>query len=95
MQAQLVYRAIMMNIRLFRWERALDLAVRNKTHVDTVLAYRQRYMDSIDTKVGASCPQTVCFPLFFLNLRARRRLHPCICVHIPTQSILFLFTGDR
>ena len=62
----LVYRAIKMNIRLFRWDRcvlepgcmprcsphscvtlcmmcsALDLALQHKTHVDTVLAYRQR-----------------------------------------------------
>lgn len=38
----LVYRAIQMNIRLFRWDRALDLAIQHKTHVDTVLAYRQR-----------------------------------------------------
>jgi len=40
----LVYRAIKMNIRLFRWERALELAVKNQTHVDTVLAYRQRFL---------------------------------------------------
>lgn len=38
----LVYRAIKMNIRLFRWDRALDLALQHKTHVDTVLAYRER-----------------------------------------------------
>jgi len=42
----LVYRAIKMNIRLFRWVRALELAVQYKTHVDTVLAYRQRYLAS-------------------------------------------------
>lgn len=42
----LVYRAIKMNIRLFRWVRALELAVQYKTHVDTVLAYRQRYLGS-------------------------------------------------
>lgn len=29
-----------MNIKLFRWERALDIAVQHKTHVDTVVAYR-------------------------------------------------------
>ena len=34
------YRAIKMWIRLFNWERALELAVRHKTHVDTVLMHR-------------------------------------------------------
>ena len=38
------YRAIKMNIRLFRWKRALELAVQHKTHVDTVMAYRQKYL---------------------------------------------------
>jgi len=39
-QAGLVFRAILMNVYLHQWERALDLAIKNKTHVDTVLAYR-------------------------------------------------------
>ncbi len=42
--ARLFYRAIKMNIKLYRWERALDIAVGNKTHVDTVIAYRQRFL---------------------------------------------------
>eukprot|EP00826_Nyctotherus_ovalis_P052873 TRINITY_DN6785_c0_g1_i1.p1 TRINITY_DN6785_c0_g1~~TRINITY_DN6785_c0_g1_i1.p1 ORF type:complete len:450 (+),score=165.02 TRINITY_DN6785_c0_g1_i1:804-2153(+) len=46
LQAKLFYRAIKMNIKLFKWERALEIAVRNKTHVDTVLAYRRRYLDT-------------------------------------------------
>jgi intraflagellar transport protein 80 len=45
-QPPLVYRAVKMNICLFRWERALDLAISNQTHVDTVLGYRQKYLDS-------------------------------------------------
>jgi intraflagellar transport protein 80 len=44
LQSQLYYRAIKMWIRLFNWERALELAVRHKTHVDTVLMHRQRYL---------------------------------------------------
>ena len=43
-QAGLTYRAINLNMRLFRWERALELAVNHKTHVDTVLAMRERYL---------------------------------------------------
>lgn len=40
----LIYRAIKMNIRLFRWNRALDLAIKYQKHVDTVLGYRQRFL---------------------------------------------------
>jgi len=39
----LIYRAIKMNVRLFKWQRALDLAINNKKHVDTVLYYRRKY----------------------------------------------------
>ena len=33
---------------LHQWERALDLAVRHKTHVDTVLAYRVKHLERCD-----------------------------------------------
>ena len=42
----LVYRAIKLNINLFRWARALELAIKHKSHIDTVLAYRQKYLQS-------------------------------------------------
>ncbi|WAR28818.1 IFT80-like protein [Mya arenaria] len=45
LQAGLIFRAIMLNIQLYNWDRALELAVKHKTHVDTVLGYRQKYMD--------------------------------------------------
>jgi len=44
LQAGLHYRAIRMHIKLFSWDRALDLAIQYKTHVDTVLAFRQNYL---------------------------------------------------
>lgn len=44
----LVYRAIKLNINLFRWARALDLALKHKVHVETVLAYRQKYLQSFE-----------------------------------------------
>jgi len=47
LQANLIYRAINLNIKIFRWEKALDLAVKHKTHVDTVLAYRKKYLNSL------------------------------------------------
>uniref|UniRef100_A0A8C6HZ14 Intraflagellar transport 80 n=1 Tax=Mus spicilegus TaxID=10103 RepID=A0A8C6HZ14_MUSSI len=46
LQAGLVYQAIQININLYNWERALELAVKYKTHVDTVLAYRQKFLDT-------------------------------------------------
>ena len=44
LQARLIYRAIKMHIKLFKWERALDLAKRFKVHIDTVIAYRRKYL---------------------------------------------------
>jgi len=39
-----IYRAIKMHVRLHQWKEALDLAIKHKTHVDTVLAYRQQHL---------------------------------------------------
>ncbi|XP_076002159.1 intraflagellar transport protein 80 homolog [Genypterus blacodes] len=50
LQAGLIYQAIQININLFNWERALELAVKHKTHVDTVLAYRQRFLQKFGRK---------------------------------------------
>jgi len=50
LQAGLVFRAIMLNLDLFNWDRALELALKHKSHVDTVLAYRQRYLHNFDKK---------------------------------------------
>ena len=48
LQSGLVFRAIVLNIYLHQWEKALDLAIKNKTHVDTVLAYRLKYLARCD-----------------------------------------------
>lgn len=45
LSAKLYYRAIKLNIKMYKWDRALELAVNNKTHVDTVIAYRKRFLD--------------------------------------------------
>ncbi|CAB1432139.1 unnamed protein product, partial [Pleuronectes platessa] len=50
LQAGLIYQAIQVNINLFNWERALELAVKHKTHVDTVLAYREKFLQTFGTK---------------------------------------------
>ena len=44
LQSRLIYRAIKMHIKLYKWDRALDLAKRFKTHIDTVVAYRRKYL---------------------------------------------------
>ncbi|EGW14558.1 Intraflagellar transport protein 80-like [Cricetulus griseus] len=46
LQGGLIYQAIQININLYNWERALELAVKYKTHVDTVLAYRQKFLET-------------------------------------------------
>lgn len=48
LQAKLFYRAIKLNIKLYRWNKALDLALTHKTHVETVVGYRQRYLEKIN-----------------------------------------------
>lgn len=42
--AGLVYRAVKLNVKLFRWQRALELAQKHRQHVDTVLLYRSRWV---------------------------------------------------
>merc|ERR1719487_1783648 len=46
-QHKRIYRAIKMLIRMHRWTEALDLAIQHKTHVDTVLASRQRHLEQM------------------------------------------------
>ncbi|XP_046379883.1 intraflagellar transport protein 80 homolog [Haliotis rufescens] len=50
LQAGLTFRAIMLNIQLYNWDRSLELAVKHKTHVDTVLGHRLKYLDRFDKK---------------------------------------------
>ena len=49
-QAGLWYRAISMHMSLHYWDRALQLAVEQKLHVDTVLAHRAKHLESIGRK---------------------------------------------
>ncbi|CAD5229738.1 unnamed protein product [Bursaphelenchus okinawaensis] len=44
------FRAIMLNLSMFRFERALELALKHKMHVDTVLGYRKRYLEETGRK---------------------------------------------
>ncbi|MCO5553156.1 hypothetical protein L7F22_006677 [Adiantum nelumboides] len=44
LNAGLVYRAIKVNLRLLNWDRALEIALLHKKHVDTVLWKRGQYL---------------------------------------------------
>ncbi|XP_069692429.1 intraflagellar transport protein 80 homolog isoform X2 [Periplaneta americana] len=48
LQNGLVFRAIMANLNLHNWNRALELATKHKTHVDTVLLFRKKYLDTFE-----------------------------------------------
>ncbi|KAL3846590.1 hypothetical protein ACJMK2_017565 [Sinanodonta woodiana] len=48
--AGLIFRAIMLNIQLYNWDRALELAVKHKTHVDTVLGFRKKHLENFQKK---------------------------------------------
>ncbi|XP_065217449.1 intraflagellar transport protein 80 homolog isoform X2 [Planococcus citri] len=48
LQNGLIFRAVYLNICTHRWLRALELAMKHKTHVDTVLLHRQKYLRSFD-----------------------------------------------
>lgn len=50
LQASLIFRAIMLNINHYNWERALDLAIKHQTHLDTVIGFRQNYLDAYGKK---------------------------------------------
>ena len=45
--APLVYRAVKLNVRAARWLRALEVAQAHRSHVDTVLALRARYLATL------------------------------------------------
>jgi len=42
------YRAIKLNIKLYRWDRAVQLVKKLKVHADTLLAFRERYLRQMD-----------------------------------------------
>lgn len=44
------FKAIMLNLGIFRFDRALELALKFDSHLDTVLGYRQRYLALLGRK---------------------------------------------
>ncbi|KAI5705320.1 hypothetical protein M8J75_013885 [Diaphorina citri] len=48
LQHGLIFRAIQVSILTHNWDRALELALRHKTHIDTVLYQRKKYLDNLE-----------------------------------------------
>jgi hypothetical protein len=89
----LLYRAVKLNIDLYRWNRALDLAVKQKVHVDTVLAYRQRHLDAFERTESLPKFQQLSKqvrPTYSIYLRYLLYLISSCCVlHVIIVMILF------
>ena len=68
LQAGLNFRAIMMNIELYNWDRALDLGLKYKNFLDVVLAYRSKYLENFGRKENNKkylqvTDNSVCYPI--------------------------------
>lgn len=48
LQHGLIFRAIQVSIVAHNWDRALELALRHKSHIDTVLYQRKKYLDALE-----------------------------------------------
>ncbi|XP_027217373.1 intraflagellar transport protein 80 homolog [Penaeus vannamei] len=57
LQSGLYFRAIMLNLTTYNFERALQLAIKHRTHVDTVIAFRQRYLVRFNKKESSKAFQ--------------------------------------
>ena len=50
LQSNLVFRAIMLNLYQYNWDRALELAVKYQQYVEIVIGFRQRYLEEYEKK---------------------------------------------
>jgi intraflagellar transport protein 80 len=50
LQSNLVFRAIMLNLFQYNWDRALELAVKYQQYVEIVIGFRQRYLEEYEKK---------------------------------------------
>lgn len=89
-QAGLVYRAIKMNIKLFRWDRALDLAQQYKQHVDTVLWYRLKCVLRCGFNIDVCSLVVAGLPCQNLHVVPRASL----CVGCAIVAMVYVFIGD-
>lgn len=45
-----IFQAILLNLNLYNWNRALDLAIKHKIHIDTVVYKRQLFLEELGKK---------------------------------------------
>ncbi|RNA13955.1 intraflagellar transport 80 -like protein [Brachionus plicatilis] len=50
LQSNLIFRAIMLNLYQYNWERALELAVKYQNYIEIVIGFRQRYLEEYEKK---------------------------------------------
>lgn len=48
--ANLVFRAVMLNLNQYNWERALELAIKHQNYIEIVIGFRMRYLEECDKK---------------------------------------------
>ncbi|CAI4226047.1 unnamed protein product [Auanema sp. JU1783] len=39
-----IFQSIMLNVKMFRWDRAIDMAIAHRKYLEIVMGYRQRYL---------------------------------------------------
>lgn len=45
-----LFDALILNVKMFRWERALDIALKNRKWLEIAIGYRQRYLQQMGKK---------------------------------------------
>ena len=90
LQAGLYFRAIMLNIKTYQWDRALQLATKYKTHIDTVLASKMRHIQRFGKKETSKL--FLQYEKQVMNV-ARTKLHICSKANLTFQiDNIFLFS---
>ena len=72
------FRAIMLNIDLFRWERAIQIAKKYNTDLETVLAFRKKYLDQAGKQEDST---------YFEEYKGQVRFFLCNFLHFPLDEI--------
>lgn len=83
LQAGLVYKAIKLNIKCQRWERALELGINFKTHVDTVLLYRKWYLNDLNCQENSPLLQQYAdqvIPEYHISVKKKTRETNCTII---------------
>ena len=50
LQSNLIFRAIVLNLYQYNWDRALELAVKYQVHLEIVMGLRKKYLEEYEKK---------------------------------------------